>query len=58
MGKDYWKGMIQWMKETMLDEHGCISSADLDRLLITDNPEEVANGIERHYQKDRAKRNF
>jgi hypothetical protein len=27
-------------------------------LQITDDPEEVANGIERHYQKDRAFKNF
>jgi hypothetical protein len=30
----------------------------LGTLSITDDPEEVANGIERHYQKDRPEKNF
>lgn len=57
LGKGYWEGMIQWMKDTMLG-HGCISPEDLDLIHITDDPEEVANGIERHYQRHRVERNF
>jgi len=57
MGKDYWVEMIRWMKETML-ANGCISAEDLNMFQITDDPEEVANGIERHYQRDRALKNF
>lgn len=57
MGKDYWVEMLAWIKNTML-AHGCISSSDLNMFQITDDPEEVANGIERHYQKDRALKNF
>lgn len=57
MGKAYWVEMIKWIEETMLS-HGCISKEDLDMFIITDDPEEVSNGIERHYQRDRATRNF
>ncbi len=57
MGKDYWKGMMDWISSTVL-EHGCISKSDLDLIHITDDPEEVANGIERHYQRSRARHNF
>jgi len=57
MGKAYWSGLIDWMGDTMLG-HGCISEVDLKMIQITDDPEEVANGIERHYQRDRAERNF
>ncbi|MCE2983332.1 MAG: TIGR00730 family Rossman fold protein [Parachlamydia sp.] len=57
MGKAYWLEMLKWMEETML-AHGCISKSDMDIFNITDDPEEVANGIERHYQKDRAFKNF
>lgn len=57
VGKDYWVEMIKWIKETMLT-HGCISKEDFDLFLITDSPEEVANGIERHYQRERAVKNF
>ena len=57
MGKDYWVNMIKWIKDVMLG-HGCISKEDLDLYTITDDPAEVANGIERHYQRDRAILNF
>ena len=57
MGAKYWEGLMQWIVDTVLKE-GCISEEDLKLLQITDDPEEVANGIERHYQRDRADRNF
>lgn len=57
MGRTYWVAMIKWIEETMLAQ-GCISKEDLKMLQITDDPEEVANGIERHYQRDRAIKNF
>lgn len=57
MGKEYWTNMLDWIQTTMVS-HGCISAQDFNLFLITDNPEEVANGIERHYQRDRAVRNF
>lgn len=57
MGRSYWVEMLKWIEQTMLAE-GCISAQDFDLFQITDDPEEVANGIERHYQRDRATRNF
>lgn len=57
MGKDYWAGLLDWMKGQVLKED-CILPQDLDLIQITDDPEEVANGIERHYQRERAERNF
>lgn len=57
MGKEYWTGMMDWIKGTLL-AHECISPEDLDLIQITDDPEEVANGIERHYQRHRVERNF
>lgn len=57
MGRSYWVEMLKWIEQTMLAE-GCISAKDFDLFQITDDPAEVANGIERHYQRDRATRNF
>jgi len=57
MGTDYWKGLIEWIKDTVLGK-ACISPEDLNLFHLTDDPEEVANGIERHYQKHRVERNF
>jgi uncharacterized protein (TIGR00730 family) len=57
MGKSYWNGLIDWLKSEMLSK-GCVSEGDFDLINITDDPEEVANGIERHYQRNRALKNF
>jgi uncharacterized protein (TIGR00730 family) len=57
MGKAYWLEMLKWIEETMFAE-GCIAKEDLTLFHITDDPEEVANGIERHYQRNRAMKNF
>jgi uncharacterized protein (TIGR00730 family) len=40
VGSRYWKGMVDWVGERMLDE-GNISPDDLDLLTLTDDPAEV-----------------
>jgi uncharacterized protein (TIGR00730 family) len=42
MGSDYWDGLVKWMKETMLNEHGYISPEDLDVFTVVDDPKEAA----------------
>lgn len=39
-GKDYWSGLIKWMK-AMLEKEGFISRGDLDLFTVTDSPEEA-----------------
>ncbi|HEX4945881.1 MAG TPA: TIGR00730 family Rossman fold protein [Blastocatellia bacterium] len=43
-GKEYWDGMVRWIKEMMV-AHSTISPADLDLLFVTDSPEEAVNFI-------------
>ncbi len=57
MGKVYWEDLLKWMRETVIAQ-GCISESDLNLLHVTDDPEEVANGIERHFQRNRFVKNF
>ncbi len=57
MGNDYWKGLFDWVKERLL-KHGCVSEEDLDLVKLTDDPEEIASGIQHHYQKYHALKNF
>jgi uncharacterized protein (TIGR00730 family) len=40
MGVDYWQPLLDFMRERMLPE-GTISAEDLDRLIVTDAPEEA-----------------
>lgn len=57
MGKSYWEGLMGWLKETVAAT-GNLSSADLELIRITDDPEEVAKGIEEHYKKMKLETNF
>lgn len=40
VGKKYWQGLIDWLRQTMLAE-GNIGSGDLDLFHVTDDPHEV-----------------
>jgi uncharacterized protein (TIGR00730 family) len=51
VGRDYWAGLIDWMKQAMLTM-GNISPEDLDLMHIVDEPEEVCAIINKRY-KDR-----
>jgi uncharacterized protein (TIGR00730 family) len=53
VGSDYWKGLIDWMKQTVL-VMGNISPEDIDLLHIVDDPDEVCDIITNRY-KDRIK---
>jgi uncharacterized protein (TIGR00730 family) len=46
IGSEYWKGLIDWMKFTLLKEK-TISKSDLDIFHITDDPEEAVAIIKR-----------
>ena len=52
-GKDYWKGLIGWMKDAMLAT-GTIDKEDLKLFHMTDDPEEVVRIIEEGYEKQHA----
>ncbi len=44
-GSAYWRGMLNWIRETMLLE-GKISPNDVDLLFLTDSPEEAVRVVE------------
>ncbi len=47
MGSEYWKGLIDWMKETMMREL-MIGKDDLDYFQVIDDPEEVVRHIKKY----------
>jgi hypothetical protein len=47
MGSEYWRGLLDWLKKTMLME-GKISPVDLDLIQIVDEPEEVVKLIKKY----------
>jgi uncharacterized protein (TIGR00730 family) len=47
MGSEYWKGLVDWLRDTMLRD-GKISPHDLDLIQVIDEPEDVARYIQRY----------
>jgi len=45
MVSDYWKGLIDWMKGTMLAEHQYISTKDLKVFTLVDSPQDAVKII-------------
>ena len=50
MGKEYWEGMVDWLKDTVLI-HGAIIPQDLGIFRITDDPKEVVTIIKKFYAR-------
>ena len=48
-GSAYWSGLLSWLRGTMAAE-GKIAPADLDLMLVTDEPAEVARHIVRRHE--------
>jgi predicted Rossmann-fold nucleotide-binding protein len=57
-GSEYWKGLIDWIKNTMLEKAGNINAKDLDLFHITDDVDEVVRIIESHYEDKKLMPNF
>jgi hypothetical protein len=49
-GREYWKGLMQWMKTELEGKHGYISHGDLGLLKVTDDVNEVIEII-RDYER-------
>jgi uncharacterized protein (TIGR00730 family) len=46
MGREYWEGLLQWLKETMLKEEK-ISEEDLDIIRVIDDPGDIVRHIKK-----------
>lgn len=57
VGKDYWSGLIDWLKE-QLKEAGYISEEDFELYRMVDTPEEAVGHIKAFYDKYMVKQNF
>jgi hypothetical protein len=45
-GKDFWAGMVDWLKQKMLNEHATISPEDMDLFTVIDEPAEAVKIIQ------------
>lgn len=57
VGKEYWKGLIDWLKNPVLANNN-IKQQDLDLIRLSDDPDEIADEIEKHYRQTKSIENF
>ncbi|MFN4811826.1 MAG: TIGR00730 family Rossman fold protein [Bacteroidia bacterium] len=58
VGKEYWGGLIEWIKSSVLMKEKNINEIDLELLSLVDTAEEAVNNIEKFYSKYLHKPNF
>ena len=58
VGKDYWSGLIDWIKNVMLEKEQNISPEDLDLFTLVDTADEAVEYIDNFYSKYLLKPNF
>ena len=58
VGKDYWSGLLDWIRKSMLEAENNIKVDDLDLFVLFDTPEEVASYMVSYYAKNPLKPNF
>ncbi len=51
VGKDYWTGLIDWLKQTLLTKYKTISPPDLDLFQLVETPTEAVKIMDDFYSK-------
>lgn len=49
IGKDYWKGLVDWMQNTQV-KLGALTQKNLELITLTDDPDEAVDVICQHYE--------
>jgi len=58
VGRDFWEGLIDWVKSTLLDKFENISAKDLDLIHLVDTEDEVLDILNAFYKESRLSPNF
>jgi uncharacterized protein (TIGR00730 family) len=58
MGSDYWSGLIDWIKKSLLEAEGNINPQDLNLFQVADTADEAVKIITDFYSKYTLKPNF
>lgn len=58
VGSEFWKGMVDWIKTTLVEKYGNVSPTDLDFFNIVDTADEVVHIIDNFYKQHNLSPNF
>ena len=58
VGVEFWSGIIDWIKTTLIEKHENVSPKDLESFSVVDTAEEVIQIIDKFYNKNRLMPNF
>lgn len=58
VGKDFWSGLVDWLKKVVAEQEGNMDLKDLDLFTLVDGPEEAVNEIDRFYSQYLLRPNF
>ena len=58
VGSTYWKGLVDWLRHVMGEEHGNINPEDNDLFMLVDTAEEAVESIDALYSRYLLKPNF
>ncbi|AXG71118.1 cytokinin riboside 5'-monophosphate phosphoribohydrolase [Kordia sp. SMS9] len=58
VGTEFWSGLMDWVKDTLLEKFSNISAGDLDLIHIVDNENEVLDILDAFYKKSNLSPNF
>jgi len=58
VGTEFWSGLMDWIKATLLDKFATISPGDLNLIHLVDNEEEVLDILDEFYRKYNLSPNF
>jgi uncharacterized protein (TIGR00730 family) len=58
VGKSFWKGLVSWIKKTLLEEEKNINAEDMFLFSVVDTPEEAVKAIDDFYSKYLLSPNF
>jgi len=58
VGTEFWSGILDWIKTTLLNQFKTVSEKDLDLMTIVDSKEEVIDFLNNFYSKYNLQPNF
>lgn len=58
VGKSYWSGLVEWIKQTLIEEGQYVSPEDLNIFTVVDTSDEAVQHINEFYSKYLLKPNF